>query len=164
MRRGFTLTELMMVVTVLAMVTVIIVPMAADNDASQLRAAAELLAADIEDIQARSLANPAETTCLQTLPEGNGWQLENMANPGVPILGPDGEPLIRRFGTPPLAGSSEVLMATDALPGTGLRFDDQGAPISLSSKVSFDLGMSDGQTRLRVEVSASTGRTAIEWP
>ena len=161
-RRAFSLAELLMVLAIMAITSSMILPLVGDNEASQLRAAAELLAADIEDVQGRSLAEPGSPTCLQVASDGSGWHIALVSDPGQPISDFEGRPLSRRFGRDGLAGCSEVVLSANDLPSAGLQFDDQGAPASVPGRIDFLLNTLEGESSLRVAVSASTGRVTIE--
>ncbi|MDG2031610.1 MAG: type II secretion system protein [Phycisphaerales bacterium] len=162
-RRAFTLAELLMVLGIMAITTSMILPLAGDNDVSRLRAAAELLAADIEDVQGRSLANPGAPTCLRVTEGGVGWHLAFAEEPEEPILDIEGRPLVRRFGAEALAGCAGVSLQVEDLPEDGLQFDDQGAPVALPATIDFLLMAGDEPpSTFRVRVSASTGRVTIE--
>ena len=161
-RRGFTLFELMMVVSILAIVASIVVPLVGNDESSRLRAAAELLAADIEDVQAKALVEPEAPGCLVIDGDGSGWRLVHAEAPDQPLLGPDGRPVRRAFGSDALAGCPGLSISAEGLPGSGLRFDDQGAPTALSETLSFELR--GGENRMYVRVSASTGRVSIQRP
>jgi prepilin-type N-terminal cleavage/methylation domain-containing protein len=162
-RRAFTLAELLMVLGIMAVTTSLILPFAGDNDVSRLRAAAELLAADIEDVQGRSLAEPGAPTSLLVAEDGAGWHLALAEEPEEPILDIEGRPLVRRFGADSLAGCTGVSLQVEDLPEDGLQFDDQGAPVALPGTIDFLLMAGDEPPlTLRVRVSASTGRVTIE--
>lgn len=161
LRRAFSLAELLMVLAIMAITSSVILPLIGDNDASQLRAAAELLAADIEDVQGRSLAEPNAQTCLRVASDGSGWHIALASSPNEPLPDIQGQPMLRQFGFGVLAGSPEVTLSSNELPEVGLQFDDQGAPESLPGSIDFLLGTREGESILRVAVSASTGRVTI---
>ena len=151
-----------MVLAIMAITSSMILPLVGDNETSQLRAAAELLAADIEDVQGRSLAEPGSPTCLQVASDGLGWHIALASDPAEPISNVEGRPMTRRFGQGGLSGCTEVTLSAGDLPADGLQFDDQGAPESLSGSIEFLLGTHGGEAMLRVTISASTGRVTIE--
>ena len=161
MRRGFTLTELMVVISVISTIALVLIPATGDGESTALRGAAELLAADIEDTQARMLADPLNPTGLFVNEAGDGWHLARIADPINPILGRDGLPRIRRFGEGALAHAGTLTLAPPSLPGGGLSFDDQGAPIQNEGELEFVLMAGEGDARLGVFISASTGSVKI---
>lgn len=161
MRRGFTLFEVMMVVSILAIVASVVVPLVGNNEASQLRAAAELLAADIEDIQARALAEPEAPGCILLEADGSGWRLAQVDAPEDAILDFEGRPLRRAFGSDVLAGCPDLRIMAMELPSSGLQFNDQGTPMALDTSLVFELEAGDREDSITVAVSASTGRVSI---
>lgn len=160
-RRAFTFAELLIVISILAIISALLVPLASSDNATGVRAAAELLAADIEDVQARSLAEPNKASCLVPYEDGSGWHIAHMDDSALPIDGIDGQPLTRQFGSGVLAGCSGVTFTPPVLPPNGLGFDDQGAPVALAGAITFLLEADEGSLVLGVEVSAATGRVSI---
>ena len=161
MRRGFTLTELLMVVVVLAIASALIAPLAGNDEGTALRATAELLAADIEDVQARTLANPIEATCLVPRADGSGWHIALVQSPYEPIESIDGQALERSFGSGALASATTIRLRTPPLPENRLTFDDQGAPVSIEGPVHFEIIGTEKDRTLKVVLSAATGRVSI---
>lgn len=160
-RRGFTLAELLMVIVVLAIASALIAPLTGNDESTALRAAAELLAADIEDVQARTLANPDNASCLVPRADGSGWHIALVQSPSQPIESIDGQPFVRAFGSGALASATTIRLRTPSLPGKFLTFDDQGAPVSIEGPVYFEIaGMEDDST-ITVVLSAATGRVSI---
>ena len=163
MRRGFTLTELLVVVSVISMIALVVIPATSDGESTALRGAAELLAADIEDTQARMLADPLNPTGLFFNDSGDGWHLARTGEPTTPILGRDGLPRIRRFGEGALAHAGTLTLEPPLLPGGGLSFDDQGAPMQNEGELEFVLMAEESEARLAVSISASTGSVQIRF-
>ena len=103
-RHGFTLAELLIVLLVLSISVLAVIPLAGTDEMTDVRAAAELLASDIEETQARNLATPDAPTCLVPNAENDGWHLALANTPERPISGLSGEPHARRFGAGELRG------------------------------------------------------------
>ena len=161
MRRGFTLAELMVVISVISMSALVLIPAVGDGQRTALRGAAELLAADIEDTQARMLADPLHPTCLYVNEAGDGWHLAPRASPMPPLLGRDGQPRSRRFGEGAIAHAGALKLIPPPLPGGALFFDDQGAPIQNEGELEFTLQADETDERIGVYISASTGSVKI---
>ena len=64
MRRGITLVELMVTVTVLAIVAAVILPLVDDGSGGRIAAATILLRDDLEQARYRTVANPGEPRAL----------------------------------------------------------------------------------------------------
>ena len=163
MRRGFTLAELMVVISVISMGAFVLIPAVGDGQRTALRGAAELLAADIEDTQARMLADPLNPTGLFVNEAGDGWHLARTALPMEPIIGRDGLPRSRRFGEGALAHARALTLTPPPLPGGALAFDDQGAPIQDEGELEFTLRADETDARIDVSISASTGSVKIRF-
>ena len=161
--RGFTLVELMMSLTVLAIAAAGVVPLLSNDQTAVLRAAAELLAADIEDVQARALAEPEDPLCLVVSDDGLGWHVALMSDPQTPLAGIDGLPRVRRFGQGALASARDAWVIVPAWQGTPgcLGFDDQGAPMGLTEPMGFEMRCESEPDPFVVCVSAATGRVSI---
>ena len=160
-RRGFTLAELLIVLLILSISVLAVIPLAGTDELTDVRAAAELLASDIEETQARNLATPENPTCLVPNLEKDGWHLALADSPKKPIAGASGEPHARRFGAGTLATASSLRLVTPNLPEDGLRFDDQGAPLMGNAPLQFTIeGTKTGQSA-QITLSSATGRFSI---
>ena len=120
-----------------------------------------MLAADIEDTQARMLADPLDPTGLFVNQAGDGWHLARTSSPLQPILGRDGLPRTRRFGDGALAHAEGLILSPPALQNGSLSFDDQGAPVQSDGELAFRLATPEGDSALAVLISASTGSVKI---
>ena len=159
--RGFTLTEVLIVVLVLSISAMVIVPLAGSDELTDLRAAAELLAADIEEVQARNLASPEAPTSLVTSDQLDGWHLARADAPGEPLEGIDGRPRTRSFGSGALATADSLRLVPPPLPTDGLRFDDQGAPLMQEAEILFRILGTDTGSTAEVSLSSATGRVSV---
>ena len=160
-RRAFTLAELMIVLLILCLSALAIIPLAGTDERTDVRAAAELLAADIEETQARNLANPRSPTCLVPNATADGWHLALAEAPHEPISGVLGDPHRRRFGSGSLATARTLRLIMPSLPADGLRFDDQGAPVMGSTPIQFRIEGTETGHSAKVTLSSATGRVSI---
>ena len=62
-RRGFTFAELLATVATITVVTVAVLPVFDDNERLQLKAAADILASDIELARTMTMAKPMSPIC-----------------------------------------------------------------------------------------------------
>ena len=160
-RTGFTLAELLIVLLILSISLLAVIPLAGTDELTDVRAAAELLASDIEETQARNLATPEMPTCLVPNRESDGWHLALVDSPEDPIAAASGEPHARRFGTGTLATASTLRLVIPELPNDGLRFNDQGTPLMGTDPVQFTIeGTQTGQCA-HITLSSATGRVSI---
>lgn len=160
-RNGFTLAEVLIVLLVLSISVLAIIPLTGTDELTDVRAAAELLASDIEETQARNLATPDAPTCLIPNSANDGWHLALADVPDQPIPSASGTPHERRFGTGALATASTLRMSIPDLPSDGLRFDDQGAPLLNGAPIQFTIEGTQTGHRAHVTLSAATGRVSI---
>jgi prepilin-type N-terminal cleavage/methylation domain-containing protein len=82
-RRGFTFIELMMVITLLAMLSIFAVPMNRDGSSLRVKAAATLLRSDLERAQIMAIAHPDQRIGLQL--DASGWSLVDADAAGPPL-------------------------------------------------------------------------------
>ena len=158
--RGFTLAEMMMVMLVLSITTMLVVPLAGDDERTRIRAVAELLASDIEEVQSMNLSDPARPTCLVPRRELDGWHVATNAEPDVPVSDIAGEPHRRRMGSGLFADAGDLEITPPDLPGGILGFDDQGAPMVEDSVILFRITGTSGSASAEISLS-STGRVSI---
>lgn len=161
-QRGFTFAELLIVVVILAIASALVVPLVTDDESIGLRAAAELLASDIEEVQTRTLADPGSPMCLIPHEDGSGWHIGLVDNPNDPITGIDGQLRIRTFGIGALVGAKRAHLQAPDLPVVGLTFDDQGAPTLTDSTLCFEITGHQDQKGFAVLLSNATGRVSIQ--
>ena len=159
--RGFTLPELMIVVLVLSISAMVVVPLTRSDEATDIGAAAELLAADIEEVQARNLADPRQPTSLVPSEQRDGWHLAWSEAPEQPIPGIDGTLRARCFGVGALASAGSLTLELPELPADGLRFDDQGAPLTQDTRLLFKILGTETAHAAEVTLSPATGRVSI---
>ena len=87
-RCGYTLVEMPLVVVILAIIGVLVVPTAADDRTNQLRAAAQILVADLEFAQLRSIGKATSTTLLVFDSTTGGYRVAEASDPDTPLTDP----------------------------------------------------------------------------
>ncbi|MFA9478328.1 Tfp pilus assembly protein FimT/FimU [Phycisphaerales bacterium AB-hyl4] len=96
---GYTMIELIMVVTTVAIVAALAVPMLGGTANSRLAAAARVLAADIDHARVASITRADQPTVVVFIDEGKGYQLAYAHDTDEPIGHPiDHRPYKVRFG------------------------------------------------------------------
>ena len=102
-RRGFTLIEMLLVLTILSIIASIVLPMALASSAGLADSTARLLWSDLEHAQVLAIARPNTRVALQVDADGLGWRLVDLDAPGTPLLdaiddGYNARSLAVRFG------------------------------------------------------------------
>ncbi|MHC4947246.1 MAG: prepilin-type N-terminal cleavage/methylation domain-containing protein [Planctomycetota bacterium] len=87
--RAFTLLELLVVMTVAAVVAVLLLPTAGDEDRLRLIGASAVVRSDLEYAQVLTIASPDDPIVMRfDVPNATYW-LARSATPGTPITRPD---------------------------------------------------------------------------
>jgi hypothetical protein len=85
-----TLLELIVVLFCLAVAAAIVVPVALDGAATQVRAAADLLVADLEYARSESMSNADDPRLLVFDPAGKRYHIARRSSPTLPVTDPVG--------------------------------------------------------------------------
>ncbi len=85
-RRGFTLIEVMVSVTIMAIVAVLLVPLGTQRDQGRVTAAVRLLASDLEHAQMLALSRPDLHVALLIDADGTRWSIVDADHPGTPLM------------------------------------------------------------------------------
>lgn len=157
---AFTLVELVVVLLVLVVAAGLAMPMFAGGDATRLRQAARLLAADLDYARVESIAHADDPRVVAFDPPAGRYRVAAQSDPATPIAGGvAGQPYDVRFGegrAEPLAG---VAFATDPIAGdNAIRFGIYG---ELDEPADVAIPLACGDLRLTLTVDRSTGQTAI---
>jgi prepilin-type N-terminal cleavage/methylation domain-containing protein len=158
-RRGLTLVELLMTITVLGMVASMVLPLLGDGAAGRIGVASILLRDDLEQARFRTVANPERPLAVVVADDGAGWMVVDPAMPGTPATRDDGTPWIIRAGEERAAGMEDVFIALEGTSESLLDFDESGAVRDRSATPSFRITCGE---RVRIiEVGAVTGLVRI---
>lgn len=159
MRRGVTLVELMVTVTVLAIVAAVILPLVDDGSGGRIAAATILLRDDLEQARYRTVANPGEPRALLIDQDNRGWRVINPEYPSIPVQRDDGSDWVVRAGEDRGAGMAEVEIELEGVDGALLEFDESGALRDRTAMPSIHV--SCGERRQTLKVGAVTGIVRI---
>ena len=127
MRRGMTLIEITVTVSILAIVAAVILPMIGDGAGGRIAAASILLRDDLEQARFRTVANPGEPRAILIDKDHRGWRVVDPAYPSIPIQRDDGSDWVVRAGEDRGAGMADVEIELDGVDGSLLEFDESGA-------------------------------------
>ncbi len=119
-RRGFTFIEVMVSVTIMAIVAVLLVPLGTQRDQGRATAAVRLLASDLEHAQMLALSRPNVRVGVHIDDDGGGWSIVDADNIDIPIMdqfddGHSGRTLHVRLGE----GRAAVARSTDKVSPAG---------------------------------------------
>ncbi len=85
---AFTLIELLIVLTILAIAAMLIAPAFGQTGTTQLRQAARLLEADLAYAQVESISHPDDPRVIVFDPSANSYHLASVSSPSQPITNP----------------------------------------------------------------------------
>ncbi len=160
-RDGFTLIEMMMVITILAMVAVLVMPMLTDNTRLRLQAGASIVISDLELAQVMTMAQPDRPVLVRFDNANSRYWLAYADNPGDPITHPQsGEPYLVSFGSGRASSVGDILLnARLGTGGTDLRFAPHGGLEQFGLAPNINLGIPQGDRTywIIVEIDTSTG-------
>lgn len=162
-RHALTLVEMLIVVTILAILAAIALPTVQSLGGTQLAAAGRLLSADVEFAQAESIAHPDDPRLIRFDVARATYWVAAKSNPLVPIRDPAGpSALLVQFGDARGAGLEGVGIQSIDLGGDAeLRFDAWGRPDQAQPA---RVVLQSGATTLTVTVAASTGDVSVAQP
>jgi len=159
-RRGFTLVDLLVTVSILAIVAAIAAPALSPNDAARIRGGARLLASDIEYAQSLSLSSPEDQAMLNFASDGSGYWIAMESDPDTPVTMPSsGEPYRVVFGEGRGALLFDVAIDLEGVPFGRLPFDHYARPDTGEDAVIRFFNVEEG---LIVRVTGATGLVRIE--
>jgi Tfp pilus assembly protein FimT len=156
---AYTLTEVLLVVAILAVMAALVAPMASSNDATKLRAAADLLAADLAYAQSESISHGDDPRLVIFDTAVHRYHVAPASDAATAITGDAGLPYIVRYGAGRAATLDGVTIDSVSLNGDDrLGFEmwgnlDQTAPATIT--------LAFGARRITVTVDPVTGEAAI---
>lgn len=162
-RRGYTLIEVLTIITVLGIVLGLVAPMIGNLDNLRLREAARLLAADIAFAQVESIAHPDDPRVVVIERAGGStyWitPASNTSKAGAITDELTGDPYVVRFGTGRGGAAGDVVFESYSLGGDNeLGFDAFGVPDqSTSATITLTL---NGRS-IQIQVAPQTGDVTI---
>ncbi len=154
--RAFTLIEMLVTVTVLAIVAATVAPMLNNDGRLQVMAAAELVASDIEFAQMMTIAYPSDPMAVCFSAKEKKYWIAYAATPAEPIARPNsGEPYVVEFGVGRATGAADVAMTLNQMTDDSLTFDSSGGLLDFTKTPLIQLGTGSGAITL--SIAAMTG-------
>lgn len=159
-RRGFTLFELIVTVSIMAMVSLLILPSAGSENLVRLNAAERLIRSDIELVQLLSIASPGDPAVLVLDTDGDRYWIALQSDPALPIIRKStGEPYIVVFGEGLAETAQGVDLTTSGIPGNQLAFNMTGGLTDF--KLTPQIALTCPEKTVTLSVSATTGSVYV---
>lgn len=151
----------MIVIVVIAIISAAAVPMFSGSDSAKLRAAADILAADITFAQMESISHPDALRCLVVESSGTTYRIAPTATPAIPVINP-----MTKQNYSVTYGSGRVSQLTGVtISLTGAGGDGQiafGSMGELDQTTAPTFTLSTNGNHLAVTVDPVTGEATIE--
>jgi len=158
--RGFTLFELMVVLTILGIVAALAVPMFGQTDATRLRSAAEVLVADLGFAQIESISHGDDLRVVVFDQATDSYRIAAASDPATPITNPVGNlPYTTTFGASRASETGGVTIQGYSLDG-----DDQvqfGIYGQLDQTADATITLALNGLSVTITVNATNGEAAI---
>ena len=157
---GFTLVELLIVVLILSIASALVVPMFRDSQATQLRSAARLLAADLDAAKVESLSHADDPRVIAFDLDANTYHIAAVSTPETPIVNVfDKKAYQVQFGHGRARALPDVrLVSADVGADDQLGFGIYGN-LDQTEPAVITLGAGDGRVTLTLD--PDTGETTI---
>lgn len=155
-RRAFTLTELMITVTIVAAVAVMAVPRLSDNVPARLSAASRVLASDIELAQVMTISKPTNPVVVRFDPDTATYWLAYASTPDTPITREQSnQPYCVVLGHGRAGGATGVGISASGVAANTLTFNSSGGMADLTSKPRITLSLANRWIKL--DIATTTG-------
>jgi prepilin-type N-terminal cleavage/methylation domain-containing protein len=157
---GFTLVEIMIVVTILAIAAALAVPMIGDTSSTKLRGAASMLVADLSFAQVESIAHGDDTRLIVFDNPNDTYHIAAASDNTTPITNPiNGQPYLISYGS----GSTNSLVGV-TIDSYTLDGDDElgyGVYGSLDQTTDATITLGCDGRSVTLTVDAETGESVI---
>ncbi len=154
-QHGFTIIELMLSITILAIVSALAVPLFGNNDLLQIDVARRLLISDIEYSQILAITNPDDEIALVINENGKGWHIATTDDIETPLQNNySEEPLVRTFGQGSAFSSPDAVVSGNIQDNT-IVFNSNGGLIDFTQ--SAEVIIYCGESVTRVIINPTTG-------
>lgn len=160
--RAFTLLEVLIVVSVIAVVAAIVSPMFSDDAPLRVRAAARVLASDIEYAQVLSIAHPQQPMVVKFSDDLASYWLALASDPELPIAREDtGEPYLVTFGAGRASPAEGIALELVDVKANCIQFTSTGGLNEFS--VTPIIRIIHGESGAALTVAPTTGSITESW-
>lgn len=154
--RGFTLLEMLVTITVVAVVAALVAPMFSDDNRLHLMAGSSVLASDIELAQVMTISFPDRAVVVRFDPTTQTYWLAYSTDPETPLNRTDtGEPYLVTLGQGRALSAQGVQMTPVQVANNMLEFNAQGGLVDFTATPSIQL--TRGGSKIILAIAASTG-------
>lgn len=155
-RRAFTLLELMITVTIIAVVASVVVPMLKDDNRVRVIAAAGLISSDLELAQVMTISYPKDPVVVRFDPENRAYWLAFASDPETPIARNDtGQPYRVVLGESRAITAQGVSFELKDVADNTIEFNAQGGLMEFASAP--EIVLTRGDSSMSLAIAASTG-------
>jgi len=153
---GFTLLEVLVVVTIIAVVAMAVLPGFREDSRLRVMAAASIIASDIEYAQVLNIAHPEDPVVVRFDPAKGQYWLADSNAPSDPIPREDtGEPYLVVLGEGRAQAAAGVTFELIDLPSDTLVFDSQGGLTDFTLQPQIVIRMLD--KAITLSIAPTTG-------
>ncbi len=157
---AFTTVEILIVVSLIAIVASLVVPLVSDTRVTQLRAAAQMLVADLQFAQMESIAHGQDGRVVVFDTVNQTYHIGTQSNPTTPITNPtDGKSYTVQFGSGRASELQDVTIAGYTLDG-----DDRlgfGVYGQLDQTIAASITLSAAGRTVTLTLDPITGETSV---
>ncbi len=162
-QRGMTIIEMMMVVSLLAILGAMVIASVSEDDRAPAEAAARILSSDLEYAQTLAVARPQQRVAVAIDADGAGWRIIDADMPGQPLQDAlDGTATPRTLAV--RSGEGRLSMAPTARfapAGTQIIFDALGG-LEIPTQPDASLTITTDQHSRTLHVQADTGFVTLD--
>ena len=156
-RNGFTLMEMLVTITIIAVAATVVAPALQDDGRLRLMAASSVLSSDIELAQVMTISYPNEPVVVRFDPSSRKYWLAYASAPDTPITREgDGSPYEVTFGQGRAASAADVDIALSELSDNTLSFNAQGGLTNFTSTPAIQLSRTGGAITLSIAPTTGT--------
>lgn len=156
-RRGFTLLEMLVTISIIAVAAVLVAPAFNDDARLRLTAASSVLSSDIELAQVMNISYPASPVIVRFEPENQRYWLAYADTPDTPLTREvNGQPYLVEFGVGRASSAADVTFTVDQMTDDTLAFNAQGGLTNYQVTPTIELCRADSAVTLSVAPTTGT--------
>jgi prepilin-type N-terminal cleavage/methylation domain-containing protein len=155
-RRAFTLLEVLVTITIIAVIAVMVAPSFSDDTRLRLMAASAIVGSDIEFAQIMTISEPDDPIVVRFDTDQDRYWLAYASDPETPMTRPDtGDTYLVAMGNGRAAAAAGVTISTTDIPDDILAFNAQGGVEDFTTHPTVRLAL-NGRW-IDVSIAPSTG-------